>query len=50
MKMQGGDNMTIRKMGFYNTWFAKTKRVVIGLLLLGCISVLAIVYLILHIV
>ena len=40
MKMQGGDNMTIGKMGKFKSWFGTTKKVSVGLILLGIIVVL----------
>ena len=41
--------MIISRMGFYESWFAKTKRVVIGILLLSIMVILTFAHLIISV-
>lgn len=43
VRVQGGDNMTIRKMGFFEAWFSITNKLVIRVLeLAGVIALVGI--------
>lgn len=43
VRVQGGDNMTIRKMGFFEAWFSITNKFVIRVLeLAGVIALVGI--------